>query len=337
MSGPMSIWVVAECASGRVMPVTDELAAFASQVRNACSGRVSIVVMGEPVEPLARDLASRTGCEVLGIEATGAARYHPETWVALLASLHQLHPAELVLIPHTPVGWDFAPALSVRLHASCLSSVSGFREDSGGLLFTRQVCGGKLLEDLRPLPGRPAVVTVMPAAEEPREQEPRGTGAVHILKMNQPPPRTRTLGQSQPPQSPVNLQQAEAIVAAGRGLGSEEHLAQVRELASLFKDGAVGASRPVVDLGWLPLGHQVGMTGQSVSPRLYLACGISGMVQHTMGVRNAGLLVSVNKDRNAPFSRLAHYSVVADLGEFLPILIERIRKLRERSPFDASP
>jgi len=320
------IRVIAEGGSGRLEPITAELVAFASQMRTATGAKVAVVVLGDPVAPLAAAHADQFGCEVLGIEAPGASRYLAETWVALLENLHRLHPAQWILVPHTSSGWEFAPALAVRLGASCLSSVSGFREEDGKLVFSRQVCGGKLLEELQPLRGRPAVLTVMPGTAAPQPETTGTPGPVRILKVTPPPPRVNLLDRSAPSPDSPKLRQAEAIVAAGRGIGSVEYLERVRLLASLFKGGAVGASRPLCDLGWLPLEHQVGMTGQTVSPRLYLACGISGMVQHTMGIRNAALVVSINRDPHAPFSRIAHYRVVADLREFLPLLIDRIRK-----------
>jgi electron transfer flavoprotein alpha subunit len=136
----------------------------------------------------------------------------------------------------------------------------------------------------------------------------------------------------EPPASSVNLREAEVIIAAGRGVGDEENLACIRELAGLFRRGAVGASRPLCDAGVLPLACQVGMTGQTVSPKLYLACGISGALQHTMGMKNSDVVIAVNTDPKATFCREAHYCVVADLHEFIPVLIEKIRGLRGEPP-----
>ena len=154
------------------------------------------------------------------------------------------------------------------------------------------------------------------------------SGSVKILEFEIPPVRTRTIRYLPAQPGTVNLKDAEVIVAAGRGLGAPEKLGPIRELASLFKRGAVGASRPLCDQGWLPLGHQVGMTGSTVSPKLYLACGISGALQHTMGMKNSGLIVAVNTDRKAHILQVAHFCVNADLSQFIPVLIEKIRKFR---------
>ena len=376
----LAAWVVAECSNGVVQPATYETVAFALGVTGSSPTHVKIVVIGDSIEPVAQELSSRTGCTVLALKCPGVSTYHAETWLAVLGELHNQDPVPLILVPHTSAGWDFAPALAVKLRASCLSAVFRFRRDHG-LTFTRQVCGGKLLEDVSPLEGRPAVVTVLPGAAEPvfpesgagsgsdqaggpgrgnAKQDPKGTsalspsercggkvapdnpaeadapspvlaqaGTIREVSLPRPLTRTRTLRVTEAPASTVNLRDAQTIVSAGRGIGSPEHLGKVKELASLFHRGAVGASRPLCDLGWLPLGHQVGMTGQTVSPKLYLACGISGMVQHTMGIRRAGLIVSINKDRRAPLMQIANYCVVADLRLFLPALVTRIRALQE--------
>jgi electron transfer flavoprotein alpha subunit len=135
-----------------------------------------------------------------------------------------------------------------------------------------------------------------------------------------------------PPPGSVALGEAEVIIAAGRGVGDAENLACIHELAGLFKRGAVGASRPLCDMGLLPLTCQVGMTGQTVSPRLYVACGVSGAVQHTMGMKSSDMVVAINTDRNALFCREAHYCVTADLHKFVPILINKIRAFRGERP-----
>ena len=136
----------------------------------------------------------------------------------------------------------------------------------------------------------------------------------------------------EPPASSVNLREAEVIIAAGRGVGDAENLECIHELAALFRRSAVGASRPLCDAGVLPLACQVGMTGQTVSPRLYIACGISGALQHTIGMKNSEMVIAVNTDQNAMLCREAHDGVVADLHEVIPVLIEKIRQFRGKPP-----
>jgi electron transfer flavoprotein alpha subunit len=323
------IWVIAEHLDGRVCPVTYEAAAFARKLASAVSGKVSVVVLGDSVEPLAREIAGKTGFTALGMDMPGFPEYQAEIYRWALRELCGLPggPPAFLLTPHSPAGWDFAPALAVDLGASCITSVSGLRNDRGPV-FSRPTCHGKLMEELRPAEGRPAVITLMPGAEKPGEAAPDGPGDVFLCQAAPPSPKARRVGRIQAPPDTTRMKDAEVIVAAGRGVGSPEQLESLRELAGLFRRSALGASRPLCDMGWLPFQHQVGMTGQTVSPRLYIACGISGAIQHTMGIRRADLVVVINTDPNALFCRQADCCVTEDLNTFLPLLAEKIRDAR---------
>ena len=324
------MWVVAEHAEGRLQPVTHEVLAFAHRVGSVVGCRVLVVVIGDPVRALAEEIVRETGCDVMGLESPGACTYNAETYRGLLTRLYESRPPEYIFVAHTSTGLDVAPSLAVDLGASCITGVSDFKYEEGPV-FTRQLCNGKILEDVRPLTGRPAVVTILPGAEDARSRETTTPGSVELYAMEISPARARTVSYTEPPPSSVDLRDAEVIVAAGRGIGAPEHLEMLRELAARFKRSTVAASRPLCDLGWLPLEYQVGMTGQTVSPRLYIACGISGAVQHTMGMKKAGLIVAINSDKNALFFQVAHYCVIADLRTFIPALIEKIREYLKTS------
>jgi len=321
--------VLAEHLDGRVSAVTYEIAAVAANIAAALDGQVSMVVLGESADSLAREIAGRSGSDTVGVITPGSSECLSETSRWVLGQLSALHgPPSFLLVPHTPAGWDLAPALAVDLQASCITSVTDFLEDSGPV-FSRQTFHGKLIEHLRPSGDRPAVITVMPGAFRADGFLPARAGSVRLHEMVPPAPAVRRTGRRHPPPDTPRLKEAEVIVAAGRGVGAPEHLASVRTLAGLFPHSALGASRPLCDRGWLPLQHQVGMTGQTVSPRLYIACGISGAVQHTMGIRHADLIVSINTDPDAPFCRTAHCCVLEDLHVFLPVLIDKIRAGRK--------
>ena len=326
-----SIWVLAEHADGVLQPVTYEVLALADKVARVTGGRISVIVIGHPARPMAERLAEGTGLDVIGVDAEAASSYLAETFRHLMKAAALLHPPRFLFLPHTTTGWDLAPGLAVDLGASSLSAVCGFQ---GGpdLVFQRRILNGRMMQDVRPAKGRPVVVTVVPGTENPFASEAKKPGSLRIIELQTPQTRTRPLRYVEPPPSSVRLQEAEVIVAVGRGLGGVDHLGPIHELAGLFRRGAVGASRPLCDMGLLPLGCQVGMTGQTVSPKLYIACGISGAVQHTMGMKASGLIVAVNTDRNALFCREAHYCVVADLNEFVPVLIDKILRFRGGRP-----
>jgi electron transfer flavoprotein alpha subunit len=325
------IWVVAEHSDGVVQPVTYEVVALADKVASATGGKISVVVVGHPALPMAEQIAETTGFEAISLDAEAASCYSGETYRHLINRLAAAHTPRLLFIPHTTMGWDLAPGLAVDLGASSLSAVCGFAGDPE-FVFQRRILNGKFLQEVRPVADRPAVVTVVPGTETPYVTTTSRPGEVRIYETEEAPTRTTVLGHVEPPASSVNLREAEVIIAAGRGVGDEENLACIRELAGLFRRSAVGASRPLCDAGVLPLACQVGMTGQTVSPRLYVACGISGALQHTMGMKNSDVVIAVNTDPNAMFCREAHYCVVADLHEFIPVLIEKIRGLRGKPP-----
>jgi electron transfer flavoprotein alpha subunit len=324
------IWVVAEHSAGVVQPVTYEVVAFAHKVASRTGGTISILLVGHPTCPTAEEIADTTGLEVIVVDTEAASCYSGEAYRHLINQA-AADPPRFLFIPHTTTGWDFAPGLAVDLGASSLSGVCGLADDPGPV-FQRRILNGKLLQEVRPLADRPAVITVAPGTEQPYVSTTTGRGGIRICKVREPPTGTKVLSHVEPPASSVNLREAEVVIAAGRGVGDEENLACIHELAGLFRRSAVGASRPLCDAGVLPLACQVGMTGQSVSPRLYVACGISGALQHTMGMKNSDMVVAVNTDPKAMFCREAHYCVVADLHEFIPVLIEKIRELRGKPP-----
>jgi len=326
------IWVLALEDDGRASEATLETAGFAARLAEAVSGNVTLVAAGEAAHALSRELAGATGMAAAGVLLPGCPACSSETWRWTLSRLTRLLPEPgFLLVPHCAAGWDLAPALAVDLDGSCVTGVTGFRVD-GAPVFTRATFHGKLVEELEPERGRPAVITVMPGTERAGRPRPPEAGPVRLLELHPPRPGIRHTGTRRPPADATPLRDADVVVSAGRGVGTPEALDVVRRLADLFPRSALGASRPLCDMGWLPLQHQVGMTGQTISPRLYIACGISGAVQHTVGIRRADLIVSVNTDPQAPICRTAHCCVVEDLHTFLPVLIERIRAAHGEGP-----
>jgi len=322
------VWVVAEHFKDQVRPVTYEIIAFATRFAVAIESEIRILAVGSNVETVAQEIAATTGLDVVGINCPAASVYIAEVYRGLLKMFFEKSMPQFIFIPHTATGWDFAPALAVDLGASNITAAVGFKFEECPI-FIRRICNGKIHEDVRPVEGTSAIVTVMPGAEPVIERKPSGPGLTEIVSMDNPQVRSKTIGYVEAPPDSVNLQKANVIVAAGRGISAPEHIEMIRELAGLFDRGAVGASRPVCDMGWMPHDYQVGMTGQTVSPTLYIACGISGAVQHTMGMNKSDLIVAVNRDVNALFFTVAHYCILADLHKFLPVLIEKIRELKK--------
>lgn len=323
-----TIWTIVESHAGGVRPVSYEIIAFAAKIAERIDADCAVAVIGHPVKPLAETVAKYTGCRVAGIDAPGAEIYNAEIYRKLLADFFGAESPLFILIPHTATGSDFAPSLAVDLSASNITAATGFKID-GEIVFTRQTCNGKIIEDIAAMPGAPAVITVMPGSADPFCAANNGKGKVEIIEMPAPKVSSRTLEYVENPSKSASLREAEVIVSAGRGIADPSNLDMIRELAGLFRRGVVGGSRPVCDANWLGLESQVGITGTVVSPKLYIACGISGAVQHTMGMKNSKMIVAINTDRNALICRTAQYCVASDLKQFIPVLIRAIKEYKK--------
>lgn len=319
------IVVVAEHHERAIATVTYEVVAFASRLARSMGGAIKVALVASPARPLAEEIARVTGHDVLAFESQEVPFYDAHLYRSVLARLCRALAPRFVVVPHTPTGLDFAPSLAVDTGASCITGVTRFTCHQEGPAFTREICNGKLSEEVRGLPGRPCIVTVMPGAENGALRVEPEAGTIRIEAVDIAPGRARTLGYIEPPIATSELRDAEVIVAGGRGIKGPEWVGALRELAGLFRRGVVACSRPLCDMGWLPFECQVGMTGQSVSPKLYIACGISGAVHHIMGMKKSELIVAITLDRNAPLCSLAHYCVIADLRLFLPALIEHLK------------
>ena len=308
-------YIIAECGKGSILVETLEVVTFAGEL--SPKKRPIIVLLGRDIARPARDLAAKTGCDIIAVTGENLELYNADTYCqALLDLLLPLAPA-WVCLPHTAMGYDLVPGLSVGLKAACITGVEAVHDRT----FTRSAYAGKFLVDITPT-GASAVLTVLPGSFPPCRDFRGPVGRVTTVERSGSSPRSRTLGIKESPHRDSALQDAEVIVSAGRGIGKRENVALLKRLATLFPRSAVGASRSVCDLGWLDYRHQIGTTGQTVSPKLYIACGISGAIQHVSGMKGSQTIVAINTDPSASIFRIAHYCVVEDLAAFIPLLIE---------------
>lgn len=317
-----SLVVVAEHAQGRLSPVTWELVACARQVAPALKLDLAVVVLGQAVRPLAQEIAQCSGLDTWAVEVEGMAAFHGGTQRRAMAQVLPRLRGQVVLGAASTSGLDWAPALAMDLEAAFIPGVEEVSLETGGPAFWRGGHFGKVREKLLPT-AWPLVLTVQPGAFEtacPQGVEP---GRVVTLRLPAPACGSQVLKEVEGAGADAGLSQAQVVVAAGRGVGQEENLDLLRRVAGLFSSTALAGSRPVCDLGWLGYGQQVGQTGATVSPRLYLACGISGARQHTVGMQGSGFIVAVNHDPQASIFNLADVCVVEELTVFLTALLEQ--------------
>jgi electron transfer flavoprotein alpha subunit len=311
-----TVYIIALHEEGRFTQETFEAVSFA---RDLGEGRPRIIVPAgkDQAEPLACELARKTGLDVTGLAGDSLRHYSSETYAKHLSSFLKDAGPALVCIPHTSRGSDFAPQLSVRLGSCCITAIEGIRDG----VFVRSLFGGKYQAYHR-ISTPSAVLSVMPGAWRCREDDVVAPGAATVVHVrDDAPSETAYHGISESAHTNMALTAAEVVVSAGRGVGKAEHIGHIRALASLFPKSAIGSSRAVCDLGWLDYSHQIGSTGNKVSPRLYVACGISGALQHIAGMKDSRMVIAINTDPHAAIFSFARYCIVEDLTTFIPLVM----------------
>lgn len=318
--------VIAEHSEGVVNRATWETIAAAQQ-----TGRpVAVVVIGARVAAAAAELAAADVGEIVTVEDAALEPYTPDGFVQAIGQVIAAKTPSTVLLPHTYQTRDFAPALATRLERALVTDCVGIKVVGEDLRFVRPVFQGKLYADVQPRDASPHFATIQvgafraDAVRRGAQAAPVSALAVTVdasLIRQKPEPRFQEARQA------VDLGQAERIVAVGRGIKEQGHLAMVQQLAAAL-GAELGASRPICDSGWLPMDRQIGSSGQTVAPKLYIALGISGAIQHLVGMKGARTIVAINKDADAPIFEVADYGIVGDLFEVVPALSAALRTQR---------
>lgn len=288
---------------------------------------VSAVLLGSDPTALAQDIASYDLAKVVKAVNPKLAEYTPDAYSdAMEHVVRQLDP-QLVVMPHTYLVRDYAPKLSARFDKSLISDCIRVQVSPEGITFTRRIFLGKLDADVVSDGEAPVFATFQSGAYRP-DQAQKGSGAaieemsVEVVEIRMTPePPFQEVKQA------VDLSKADIIVAVGRGIKSKENIALAEKLAEAL-GGDLAASRPICDAEWLPIDRQIGSSGQTVAPKLYVALGISGAIQHLVGMKNSGTIVAINKDPEAPIFDIADYGIVGDLFEAVPVLTEEIKKIK---------
>ncbi|RLB62587.1 MAG: hypothetical protein DRG80_02400 [Deltaproteobacteria bacterium] len=329
------ILIIAEIFAGQIRPITWELVAAARKIKNSpdlkqLSLAIHIIVPAAVPEPLAEKIAKQTGMDVIGLQIPGFKAYTNEIYIYCLEQLiREMNPSH-ILVAHTSQGQDFAPGLALDLNAASISGVNGIRFDEDGLIYSRPVFNNTKNLMVRPISNQPVVLTLMPGIFKPDDRKEKKSGQVVIRKISFFPStcgneRIQYRRTVKRPGENQALKKAKVIVAAGRGIKKKEELKYVFNFVQCFSAAALGASRPLVDMGWLGYRHQVGMTGATVAPKLYIACGISGSSQHLAGIKDAEFVVAINKNPEAAIFRHSDICITADVIEFIETFLARTK------------
>ena len=317
------ILVIAEQREGVLNNASWEAVAVAQELAESKEGQVKVAIVGSKVDSVAGELASAKVAEVLVVDDPALELYTADGFVEAVTQLIQAESPEIVCFSHSYQTRDFAPRVATRHHRCLVTDCVGLKVNQENLVLSRPMFQGKFLADITMSGSAPHFASFQIGA--------RRVDSVIRGEANSPVRHVEvSIDVSMIRQSPeapfketkqaVDLTQAERIVAVGRGIKGEEHLPIVQELVRLL-EAELASSRPICDAGWLPMDRQVGSSGQTVTPRLYLALGISGAIQHLVGMKGARTIVAINKDREAPIYEVADYGIVGDLFELVPALI----------------
>ncbi len=321
------ILILAEHESGALRERNGELLGLAHRLAAETGKEVGSVLLGSEIGSLAEELAARGGGEVLLVDDVALADYTQDGHAKALEQVVAQEQPWMVLAAHSSTGWEILPGLAAGLGVPMVSEVTAVTLDGGVPQFSRRVFNGKFEAGVTLGSESPFLATVQKGSQAPADSAPAGTVRRVEVPLDAAALRTRYVETRAGESGGVDLSQAQVIVSGGRCMGGPEKFDIIRELAAAL-GGQVGASRPVTDAGWLPPEHQVGSSGVTVSPKLYIAAGISGAIQHIAGMKGSGMIVAINKDADAPIFQVADLGIVGDLFEIVPAITKAVQEAK---------
>jgi len=323
------VWIFAEQRGGKVASVAYELLGIGRRLADELNTELSSVLFGA-TESEAQELI-RWGADKVYISMDQIFdRFNDEPYSELLSTLIREHRPEIVLAGATPVGRSFIPRVAARLRTGLTADCTSLEidKDTRNLLQIRPAFGGNIMATILCPNNRPQMATVRPRVMKRGQYDEGRKGEIIHVNADGMSSRTRVLDTiKETSDITVNLQEVDIVVSGGRGLGDPKGFSLLEELAGLL-NGAIGATRAAVDEGWIPYSHQVGQTGKTVCPKIYIACGISGAVQHLVGMQSSDIIIAINKNLEAPIFNVATYGIVGDVYEIVPLLIKKIKEAK---------
>lgn len=322
------VMIFAEQRRGHIEGVTFELLAKGRELAQKRGVNVTAVIMGKDIKELSEELVKRGADRVVSADHPGLENFITTTYANILAEIINSEKPEIVLAGSTTMGRALLPRVAAKLRTGLTADCTELEidEKDGKLLQTRPAAGGSIMATIVCPNSRPQMATVRHKVFKEAEHDDSRKGEIISFDVNENmlDNATKFLGFVKDETQTVNLSDADVIVSGGRGMKGPEHFGMIQELADAL-GGAMGASRPVIDEGWLPYSHQVGQTGKTVSPKIYIAVGISGAIQHLAGMKSSDTIIAINKDPNAPIFQVADYGIVGDAFEIVPMLIKKLK------------
>jgi len=324
------VWVYAEQRHGEISSVVYELLNKGSELAKTLNVPLSAILIGSNISAKAQDLINRGADKVYVYDDPILAEFQDDPYSCILADLIKEEKPEIVLMGATNIGRSFASRVAAKIYTGLTADCTALEIDpeTRNLMQTRPAFGGNIMATILTPRHRPQMATVRHKVFKEAKVQEGKTGEVinKTIDAQKIINRTKFIGFFKDQSADVNISDADIIVSGGRGLGNPEGFKLIKELADLL-GGAVGASRAAVDSDWIPYSHQVGQTGRTVAPKIYVACGISGQIQHMVGMSSSDTIIAINKDKDCPMMQTATYSLVGDLYEIIPAIIKELKNV----------
>ncbi|EGT0691747.1 electron transfer flavoprotein subunit alpha/FixB family protein [Clostridium perfringens] len=327
------VWVFAEQREGQLQKVSLELLGEGRKIADKLGSKLTALLIGNKVQNLVEDLSRHGADEVLVVDAPELEHYTTDGYTKAICELANDKKPNIIFIGATFIGRDLGPRVAARLETGLTADCTSLDVDveSGDLLATRPAFGGNLMATIVCPDHRPQMATVRPGVFE---KLPLGENDATVenveIKFNSNDIRTKIVEIIKEHKDIVDISEANVLVAGGRGIGSEENFKMLKELAEVM-NGSIAASRAAVEKGWVDKDYQVGQTGKTVRPNIYVACGISGAIQHAAGMQDSDMIIAINKDANAPIMKIADYAIVGDVNKVVPEFIAQLKAMKEEA------
>lgn len=327
------VWVFAEQREGQLQKVSLELLGEGRKIADKLGSKLTALLIENKVQNLVEDLSRHGADEVLVVDAPELEHYTTDGYTKAICELANAKKPNIIFIGATFIGRDLGPRVAARLETGLTADCTSLDVDveSGDLLATRPAFGGNLMATIVCPDHRPQMATVRPGVFE---KLPLGENDATVenveIKFNSNDIRTKIVEIIKEHKDIVDISEANVLVAGGRGIGSEENFKMLKELAEVM-NGSIAASRAAVEKGWVDKDYQVGQTGKTVRPNIYVACGISGAIQHAAGMQDSDMIIAINKDANAPIMKIADYAIVGDVNKVVPEFIAQLKAMKEEA------
>lgn len=325
------VWVFAEQREGELQKVSLELLGEGRRVADKLGVKLTALLLGDNVEGLANTLAEHGADEVLVAEDKNLQHYTTDAYTKVICDLVNERKPGILFVGATFIGRDLGPRIAARLSTGLTADCTSIdvEVENGALLATRPAFGGNLMATIACPEHRPQMATVRPGVFEKVTTDPSKAKIEKVeVKLSDADVRTKVVETVKTAKDIIDISEAKVIVSGGRGVGSKENFALLKELADVL-GGVVAGSRAAVEKGWIENAYQVGQTGKTVKPSIYIACGISGAIQHVAGMQDSDMIIAINKDETAPIFQVADYGIVGDLNKVLPELIAQAKAVKE--------